>query len=431
MSLSAEWFEKRDLFINQQKDLGSLTLKEALIELNLELPYFFDLGILTQREFSTATTNHTKLTSLGGLFFIEQYQQIFISRIMLDKLKIALVDWDNFTIEYELAETNLKGTLSLRNQKHVKFQVNSKRFEHHRLSFRIKDIDDELSVLFNDDQSHDVKSIWEDFCQSVSLIENENKQPSNLEIATDDATIETLCAPWHKLVQRYFRGRMHQIGFEINFTALKKDIEHTYALQEPNWVSINELFESLPPSRAHVGNEEPSNLDAEIQVELLNYKAINEYSLVEPERIEHVTRKIRHIRSYRTVTPGDVLLYKNNTEKKVQVAYYPIENNKDFSCSELFTILRAKNSSRWDGKQLYLFLLSDLGEKLLEYVFRDFSVAEIAQPRITSNKLRMLKIPLLTSVQATKLNERYEYLQGLINQKTDIDNQIRSLIRKN
>ena len=430
MSLSAEWFKKRDLFISQQKGLGSLSLTEALIELNLELSYFFDLGVVTQREFSTATTNNTKLTSLGSLFFIEQYQQIFISRIMLDKLKTALINWDNFTIEHELAEDNLKGTLSIRNQKHVKFQVNSKRFEHHRLSFRIKDIGDELSVLFNDDQSYDVKSIWEDFCQSVSLIENENKQPSNLEIATDDATIETLCAPWHKLVQRYFRSRMHQIGFEINFTALKKDIEHTYAVQESNWVSINELFESLSHSRVHI-DEEPSNLDAETQVELLNYNSINEYSLVEPERIEYVTRKIRHIRSYRTVIPGDVLLYKNNIEKKVQVAYYPIENTKDFPCSEFFTVLRAKNSSCWAGKQLYLFLLSGSGEKLLEYVFRDFSVAEIAQPRITSNKLRMLKIPLLTSEQATKLNKKYENLRGLINQKTDIDNQICSLIRKN
>ena len=71
MSLSAEWFKKRDLFISQQKGLGSLSLTEALIELNLELSYFFDLGVVTQSEFSTATTNNPKLTSLGGLFFIE------------------------------------------------------------------------------------------------------------------------------------------------------------------------------------------------------------------------------------------------------------------------------------------------------------------------------------------------------------------------
>ncbi|MCA0936687.1 hypothetical protein LCL85_14195 [Vibrio alginolyticus] len=208
MSLSKEWFEQRDQFIAQQKELGSFTLKESLEELDVTVPYFFVLGILSQRDFITTTTNLTQLTALGGLFYVDKFQQIYLTPANLDKLKQALEDWDNFTIDYPLFESELVGEISVRNQKRVEFRVRSGCSRHH-MKFRMNEARDPMTIFGITGESPSILNVWNDFSQCVTLIENDEKSPTNIEIATDSDAIETLSSPWHPLVQNYFRSKIN------------------------------------------------------------------------------------------------------------------------------------------------------------------------------------------------------------------------------
>lgn len=428
MSLSKEWFEQRDQFIAQQKELGSITLKESLEELDATLPYLFDLGILTQREFTSTTSNFTQLTALGGLFFVEQCQQIFISPENLNKLKEVLEDWDNFDINYPLFQSDEVGKISIKNQKQIEFRVDAKHFRH-RMKFRMEDTRSELAIFIDNEDPNQLLNVWNDFSQCVTLIENEDKSPTNIEIATDTDVIETLCFPWHPLVQRYFRSKMHALGFERNLNVLKDEIENTYAVPHSEWQPVTTYFDTVRSERR--ANQELQDQNSESEVEVINLSSINQFALVDSQLIAPSLRKARNVQRYCTVKPGDILLYKNPADRKqVQVAYYPIECSQKYLCSELFTVLRAKEFSHWDGKRLSLFLASLAGQTLLKYTFRDFSVNGLAKMRLMPRQINQLEIPELEQKRASELDNKYLRLKDLIAQKLKIEDQIRTLMQE-
>ncbi|WP_281189371.1 hypothetical protein [Vibrio diabolicus] len=430
MSLSKKWFEQRDQFIAQQKELGSITLKESLEELGATLPYLFDLGILTQREFTSTTSNFTQLTALGGLFFVEQCQQIFISPENLNKLKGALEDWDNFAINYPLFQSNEVGKISIRNQTQIEFRVEAKRFRH-RMKFRMEDTRSELAIFIDSEDSNQLLNVWNDFSQCVTLIENGDKSPTNIEIATDTNAIETLCFPWHPLVQRYFRSKMHGLGFERNLSVLKDEIDNTYAVPHSEWQPVTAYFDTVRPERRANQELQGQSSESEVEVELVNLKAINQFGIVDPQLIAPSLRNTRNAQRYCTVKPGDLLLYKNPADKKqVQVAYYRSECSQEYLCSELFTVLRAKEFSHWDGKRLFLFLTSLAGQTLLEYTFQDFSINGLAQMRLKPRQINQLEIPELEQKRASELDDKYLRLKDLIAQKLKIEDHIRTLMQE-
>ncbi|MEZ9323118.1 hypothetical protein AB4161_22675 [Vibrio sp. 10N.286.51.E5] len=428
MSLSKEWFEQRDQFIAQQKEQGCFTLEQALEELGTTLPYFFDLGILTQGEFTTATTNFTQLTPLGGIFFVEQYQKIFITPANLSRLKQALESWDNFTINYPLYQSDMLGKLSVRNQTHIKFAVDARRFKH-KMTFRIKESRSEMAAFLSSEDTNQLLNVWNHFSQCVALIENDDKSPTNTEIATDSDAIETLCAPWHPLVQRYFRSKMNELGFEHNLNVVKQEIESKYSMASSEWSDIDSVFDMVRPTRQSQAEELPPNSSEEVEVQLITPKSVNKYGLVEIESIEATYRKVRQVQRYSPVNPGDVLLYKSADRKTVKVAYYSIEEQHTYLCSELFAVLRAKDNEHWDGKRLFLFLTSRAGQRLLEYTFRDFGVNELAQIRLSPRQLNKIQIPQLDSQSASELDDKYSQLTNLLQLKADIEQKIAILMK--
>lgn len=428
MSLTKEWFEQRDRFIAQQKEQGCFALAQALEELVATLPYFFDLDILTQGEFTTATTNFTHLTPLGGMFFVEQYQKIFITPANLSRLKQALESWDNFTIDYPLYQSDMLGKLSVRNQTHVKFRVDARRFKH-KMTFRIEESRSEMAAFLNSESTNQLMNIWNDFSHCVALIENEDKSPTNREIATDSDAIETLCAPWHPLVQRYFRSKMHELGFEHNLNVLKHEIESKYSMASSEWSDIDSVFDVVRPARQGQAEELPPNSSEEVEVQLITPKSVNKFGLVELECIEATYRKAQQVQRYSPVNSGDVLLYKSANRKTVKVAYYSIKDQRTYLSSELFAVLRAKGNEHWDGKRLFLFLTSRAGQRLLEYTFREFSVNELAQIRLTPRQLSKFQIPPLNSQSASELDNKYGQINGLLQQKANIEKQIAALMK--
>ncbi|WP_042011566.1 hypothetical protein [Aeromonas fluvialis] len=430
MSLTKEWFEQRDKFIAEQQELGSYTLAAALEELNTNAAYFFDLGILTQREFSTSTINFTQLTGIGGLFFVERCQAIFIKPEMLGKLKLALEDWDNFSINYPLVLSDFTGTISVRNQSYFEFKVDARLFRH-RLTFRIKDSREEFAQFVRGEDSTQLLNVWNDFCECVTLIENEDMTPTNIDIASDSDAIKKLCFPWHPIVQRYFRSRMHQIGFEHNLKTLKCEIEQTYSVPNSEWHSLTQFFDLVRPNRLNnITNAQLSSMD-DIEVQLLTYKDVNEFGIAGSDKVEKTTKKNRNLHRYCTVMPRDVLLFKDVYRKKVKVAYFPGEDKKAFLCSDLFTVIRAKAGSQWNGERLFLFLTSLVGQTLLEYTFCDFSVNELQQVRLTPRQLSKLEIPKLDQNRASELDDKYSQLNKLMQQKANIEQQITNLMKIN
>ena len=428
MSLNKEWFDQRDQFIAQQKEQGCFTLEQALEELDATLPYFFDLGILTQRELSNNINNFNQLTELGGLFFVEQYQQIFITPANLNRLKLALESWDHFTIDYPIYQSDILGKIAVRNQTHVKFRVNARRFKH-KMTFQIKESRSEIATFLNSEEADQLLNVWNDFSQCVALIENEDKSPTNREIATDSDAIETLCAPWHPLVQRYFCSKMHELGFEHNLNVLKQEIESKYSMASSEWSDIDSIFDVVRPARQGQAEELPPNSSEEVEVQLITPKSFNKFGLVELERIEATYRNAQQVQRYSPVNPGDVLLYKSADRKTVKVAYYSIEDQRTYLCSELFAVLRAKDNEHWDGRRLFLFLTSRAGQRLLEYTFRDFSVNEQAQIRLSPRQLSKLQIPQLDSQSASELDDKYSQLTNLLQLKADIEQQIAALMQ--
>ncbi|MCL1067228.1 hypothetical protein L2735_10455 [Shewanella olleyana] len=428
MSLSKEWFDKRDKFIALQKKQGNYTVGEAIEWLNSSISCFYDLGVFTQAEFSIMAPGHTELTPVGRLFFVESFQQTFISPKNLYKLKEALNDWDNFSIQYELFESDLVGTIAVKNQKHVKFKTEGSLFNY-KLSFNVENINSELNSIFFSKNSDNILNIWNDFSQCVSLIEAEDKSPTNAEIATDKDTMETLCLPWHPLVQRYFRNKMHLIGFEHNLAVLKNEIEATYSVDNSEWRSINASFVTARPSCQIESNETQVYATEEVEVKLINQKSINLFGIVEPNTVERVIRKRSYLKRSSWAQPGSVLLFKSADRKHVKVAYYPESYTQPILCSEVISIFQAKGLSLWDGKRLFLFLTSKAGQTLLEYTFRDFSINELTQMRLTQRQINLLEIPQIDSTAAQNLDNKYCQLQNLFKQKNYIESQIKALLQ--
>ncbi|MEZ8882546.1 hypothetical protein AB4559_06245 [Vibrio sp. 10N.222.51.C8] len=428
MSLTKEWFEQRDQFIAEQRELGNYTLDTALEALNATPAYFFDLGILTQREFSTNTTNFTELTAIGGLFFVEQCQQIFITPEKLNTLKLALEDWDNFSIDCQLHQSEFTGKLSARNQTHFEFKVDARLFNH-RLKFRIEDTRNELALFISGDDSKQLLKVWNDFSQCVGLIENQDKSPTNIDIATDNDAINTLCNPWHPIVQRYFRSQMHQVGFKHNLKILKCEIEQTYSVPNSEWHSLTQTFDLVRPSRLDSIDDPHLGSGHEIEVQQLDPNAINQFGMIDTQALKTAMLKVDNRQRYCLAKPGDILLYKSINKKKVNVAYYSAEHQKEFVCADRFCVLRPTTFGPWNGKRLFLFLKSQTGQTLLEYTFRDFSVNALAQLRLTPRQLNSLEIPNLKPAQALDLDEKYRRLEQLINEKNDIEAQITTLIQ--
>ena len=428
MSLSKEGFDQRDHFIAQQKEQGCFTLEQTLEKLDTTLPYFFDLGILTQREFSTNINNFNQLTELGGLFFVEQYQQIFITPANLNRLKLALESWDHFTIDYPIYQSDILGKIAVRNQTHVKFRVNARRFKH-KMTFQIKESRSEIATFLNSEETDQLLNVWNDFSKCVALIENDDKSPTNIEVATDSDSIETLCAPWHPLVQRYFCSKMHELGFEHNLNILKQEIESKYSMTSSEWRNIDSIFDVVRPTLQSQAEELPPNLSEEVEIQLISPQSISKFGLVAPKRIQLTHRKPQQVQRYSPINPGDVLLYKSADRKTVKVAYYSIEDQRTYFCSELFAVLRAKDNEHWDGRRLFLFLTSRAGQRLLEYTFRDFSVNEQAQIRLSPRQLSKLQIPQLDSQSASELDDKYSQLTNLLQLKADIEQQIAALMQ--
>ncbi|CAM4206504.1 hypothetical protein [Vibrio neonatus] len=428
MSINKEWFEQRDRFITKQKEQGCFALEEALEKLDATLPYFYDLGILTQREFTTTTTNFIQLTALGGLFFVEHCQQIFINPENFNRLKQALGNWDHFTIDYPLYQSDIMGKISIRNQTHVDFKVKARLFRH-KLKFRIEDTRNEIDIFISSDGSNQLLNVWNDFSQCVAFIENEDKSPINIAIATDINAIESLCAPWHTLVQRYFRNTMHELAFEHNLSELKRKIESKYSISSSEWSDIDRSFDLIRPARQCQFDEPQPSSSEEVKIQRITHQSINKFGLVKLNQIETTHRKAQQIQRYCPVNPGDVLLYKSADRKTVKVAYYSIEDQHEHLCSELFTVIRAKGNGHWDGKRLFLFLTSLAGQTLLEYSFRDFSVNKLAQIRLTPRQIYKLQIPQLDLYHASELDNKYVQLNKLLQQQSNIEKQIATLIQ--
>jgi hypothetical protein len=243
-------------------------------------------------------------------------------------------------------------------------------------------------------------NIWNDFSQCVALIENEDKSPTNREIAIDSDAIETLCAPRHPLAQRYFRSKMHELGFEHNLNVLKLEIASKYSMASSGWIDIYSVFDVVRPAREGQAEELPPNSSEEVEVQLTTPKSFNKFGVGELQRIEATYRNAQQVQRYRLVNPGDVLLYKSADREIVKVAYYSIEEQRTYLCSELFAVLRAKGN-------------------------------ELAQIRLSPRQLSKLQIPQLNSKSASELGDTYSQFSKLLQQKDDIEQQIVHLMKIN
>lgn len=423
MSLTKAWFEKRDQFIEQQNSLGNYTLHAAMEKLNLSLPYLFDMGILSQQELSLTTSDFPQPTSLGGLFFVEQYGQVFITPDNLALLASSLEDWDNFSIDYELSGSDQVGKISVRNQAHIKFQANAK--SRYQLNFHIEDIDSGYDIFSENKESLKLLNLWKDFSECVNFIEDENKSPGNVEVAEDNASIETLCAPWNKLVQNYFRRKMYEIGFESNLDKIKLSIAEKYTGLLSRWAPITDYVDIVRPERT---SEHTSRDAADIPVMALTFTSIDENGFVDPEQIPLTTKSPHHLQHYSTLQPGDVVLFKNRNTQCIDVAYYSPEHKEAYLCSEFFRVLRSKETNLWDGKRLFLFFKSQSGQTLLEYAFRDLPGVALPNHRLSPRQLNRLQVPELGSVQAEQFDRQYQQLLNLVSQKREIEQRIQAVL---
>ncbi|CAM3166331.1 hypothetical protein [Vibrio rarus] len=430
MSLTKEWFDQRDHFIATQTELGHLTLDSALEALSVTSRYFFDLGILTQRDLSTTSMNLTQLTVLGGLFFIEQNQQIFITPDNLIKLKQSLENWDDFTLQNPLAESDVVATIAVRNQRTVTLTVSGGEYRHH-LRFQVKQIQSKMERLMGNDDSAQLLNIWNNFIECVNIIENQPLSTTNVDIATNEELISHICSPWHALIKRHFRSQMHQIGFEHNLATLKAHIKQAYSQPNTKWLPCNQYFELVRPERDALIDSGLVNEEGEMDVRLLLPKSINPFGIVEPQKIELSKRKVRSQNSCILVNPGDILLYKGGDRENIKVAYYPADYpQQEIYCQGIFSVLRAKEGSNWDGKRLFLFLASQVGKTLLEFTLKHFSVNGLAHYRIFPSDLRKLELPDLSQVKSHYLDNKYNHLIQLLEQRQSIEQQIDDVLEK-
>ncbi|MFS1439358.1 hypothetical protein [Shewanella sp. 10N.286.48.A6] len=421
MSLTKEWFVGRDQFIDEQSKLGNYTLEQAMAELDVTLSDFFGLGIICSKELTTASTSLFKLTSLGGLFFVDKYQQLFISSVNLKKLKQALECWDNFTVEFEDANTNIISKISIKKQQHVTFYINENPFIH-QLKFRLDDVRDEVNMFSDNESPKLLLSLWEQFCECVRFIENSDKSPSKIEISADSRSIEAICVSWHDVIKNYFSSQMNQIRNEQNLVDLKSEIECSYSAIGGEWDNILNLYSSV---RALKLKRLLSDSDDQIEtiIEMVSTKSIDEFGLVTPELVE--SRAIKKNLCI-ALKSDDVLIYKDRVRKQIKVAYFLHEKSTEFNLhtNQFFRVLRSKGNSNWDGKRLFLFLQSQAGKKLLEYTFLCETAYQRALPQIDQRQLNLLKVPMLSDDQATVLDTRLTDLLELIHQRQRLKKQI-------
>ena len=409
MSLNKEWFEHRDQFINEQINLGHLSLQAVMEELDLTFLDLSDLNLLDSRDLSTASVNPTKLTRLGGLFFTEKYQSIFITQEKFTQLKLALENWENFTVEFQCGEPKNRGKISIKRRDDIRFRIDGNILKH-SLRFRVCDSEQQDILSISDDSSF-LTRIWEQFCDCVLLIENEDKSPTNSEISADQNAINTLCAPWHPIVQNYFKGAMHKLGFEDNFQQLKNKIAKAYSFFDYEWQSVREFYNSVGPVRASC---EPLELDIpNMTVNYVTPKCVNEFSFTEPEEIQTSAYRMKE---YIKLQPGDVLLFKTRDTKQVRVAFHSSELDECYT-SRGFYVLRAKGGNNWDGKRLFTFLQSQIGKQILEHTFKYFSAIQKAFPIITPSQVSLLKLPVLSVEQSKVLDNRLAEVLSLMKQR--------------
>ncbi|MEZ9924466.1 hypothetical protein BCV02_13000 [Vibrio breoganii] len=98
MCLTQEYFDERDKSHKQFKQLGFLTLEQACEELKVDTQSLYDVGVLESAELTTARCNLTTLSAIGRLFFVEEYQEIFISSENIERLRRALTTWGRFEL---------------------------------------------------------------------------------------------------------------------------------------------------------------------------------------------------------------------------------------------------------------------------------------------------------------------------------------------
>lgn len=218
---------------------------------------------------------------------------------------------------------------------------------------------------------------------------------------------------------------MYEIGFESNLEALKRNIDEKYANLPSRWTPIPDCFDIVRSERVL----DHSSQEAEdIQVMALTFTSIDENGFVDPKRIELTTKSPRHLQHYSRVQPGDVVLFKNRNTQCIDVAYYSSEHQEAYLCSEFFRVLRAKETSPWNGKRLFLFFKSQSGQRLLEYAFRDFPGVALPHLRLSPRQLNRLEVPELCSAQAEQFDRRYQQLLNLVSQKREIEQQIEAAL---
>lgn len=415
MCLTKEFFNGRDETIKAHQDNGDLSVVQACKKLNIESSQLFAMGLLTTRDFTTASVNVTALTEIGGLFFTEQYQQIYITQEKCEQLRNALLNWNDFQIqrEVETDQSPLTCSINVLNQKRFKLRCDDRSY---LLSFTLKDIPemlDDLDAIFHDNKSTTLLSaIWDDYCESIISFKAYQAISQNLLQPTNEADLINTSQAWHPLVRKLIKNKIKQLNFSYALSRMQKQYTKDNG-GSVTWQSITTLFQVVRPEKP-ANNTNATAIEGKLEIELFTLSSIDSFACIQADKLKKRYLPIRSNERLILMQPGDIILYKSSDRPTVHIAYYHADNHQAHYASGLFCVLRPlSDNEAWNSQRLLTFLRSQLGVKILQTTFTDHSVRAIAQPKLMPRELSKLQLPSLSKHTIARLDQCFNESQTI------------------
>lgn len=384
----------KDQFIQAQEQSNNISLQEACRRLQVNEQYLFDMNILTTRHYTSMQFDLVQLSSIGGLFFFEKFQQIYITETKLKALKAALEEWDQFIYLPQLGLNTVMQQAEIFAHQQSTFTFKIRGTANHKLRFQHKEIEGGL------ENGEHLLSLWKDFEKCIHFLEAK----SSNDIAGYSAYFLTSkSSHWHPLVKSYFKRTVRRFKKVIADTTFKgklrelqeSQIQRHYK-QPVQWLDLTKSFTLKRPLRLATRDQELQ------QLKILSFRDVDQFDCLQSP----VTTRESRGNNICELQQGDVVLYNDNNV--IKAAFYQDQiTGKEFA-SSMFCILRVNEEAKlWNNKRLFMYFLSPIYQKILQHTFSETSNNRILAHRIHPNKIKLLQLPELSEYSAQQLDDQF------------------------
>ncbi len=433
--------------VDKEAEQETLSLEQVLLELNLTRQRLCRMGILCNLRINHKNSKPFKLGALGLLFFEtrqdqwisnstgtqEHYPDIFITKANLEKLMVAIENWDDFTISMVYPKApHIKGIISVYRQRKVTYQILCSDLIKYHYTIETKLERPTTKYTHSSNFGGDPARIWNEFCESVLLIENNDKSPTNIDLACDAEELNRISKYWHASVRSYFLYEMYKLGFRQNLDNIQQKEVGTSLLQGAlKWRTLPCYFTQVSEiSRQYVNTDLVLTDENKTIIDFAEPCDIGEFSIINKHSIKTTHEEMRRMYSMIKIKQGDVLFYKNN--QTVSVAYCSEINDKNVYVSSNHIVLRANNQdeqnlfySAWLGEYLFLFLNTKTGTQLLDHILQYSTENSDKSKDLNIEQINQLELPDLTQEQMLVLDNRIVDILNLCNKQEEMKMQIK------